>query len=98
MNAGSTEAPQQAWRRGPTGVVDRGAFALGLHRNLRGPRASTRRIPGGIRVTNVQARLRRAARSRERTTVHNGWNRAWRQRQVSGAQGVRGSHSTAEAG
>jgi len=36
-------------------VVDRGAFTQGLHRNLGGPRVSTRERAGGVRLTNPQA-------------------------------------------
>jgi len=44
--AGSTEPPQVAWRRGPTGVgKERGGRTRGLPRNLRDPIVSAQAVP-----------------------------------------------------
>ena len=98
MSAGSTETPQLAWRGSPTGVLDRGASTLGLHRNLRDPRVSTRPNSGGIRVTNILAHAQMCTRRVGANNVRNGWNRCPKATTAPGAQGVRGPPQYDDAG
>jgi hypothetical protein len=46
---------ETAWRRGPAGVGERGAFAFGHPRNLGGLIVSVLNIPAGGPVTKTQA-------------------------------------------
>lgn len=92
------QSAETAWRRGPTGVVDRGAVAQGLHRNLRGPRTSTRENPEGSGRPMPRPACGEHDAKRERTSVLTSGTGARRQIRLQGCRESEDPHGTTMLG